>query len=338
MITMKDIALEAGVSLATVSRVINKKDNVSAEVREKVERIILEQGYNPNNAARALAKKRTNTIGVVVNNLHDPFYHDLIRGFEDGVQNTSYKVIFCSVLGGDVDMKESYIKYLTNGVVDAVVLYGSYQSDENIVKYIRDTDLNYVMIENDIKELNCNKLLIDNYNGSIKAVEHLISMGHRDIAYICGNPNKKVFVERLNGYLNAMQNNNMHIEDGFMQYTTTDYHSGYEKMINLMNLKSKRPTAVLCADDAIASKAIMAAFDLGLRVPDDISIMGYDNQTVLPDKYRGPNITSIAQPLFEIGQESIQLLVDQLDNNKRNDYIRKIYDTYLVEGETVKSI
>lgn len=337
MVTMKDIAVKAGVSLATVSRVINNKDNVSPEIREKVESIIKEHGYNPNNAARALARKRTNTIGVVVNNLHDPFYYDLIRGFEAGVQNTSYKVIFCSVLGGDVDMKESYIKYLTNGVVDAVILYGSYQSDENIVKYIKDSDLYYVMIENDIKDLNCNKLLIDNYNGSKKAVEYLISMGHRDIAYIGGNPNKKVFVERLNGYLDTMQKNNMNIEDGFMQYTTTDYKSGYEKMKNILGLESKKPTAVLCADDAIASKAIMAVMELGLKVPEDISVMGFDNQTVLPDKYKGPNITSMAQPLFEMGLESIQLLVNQLDNNN-SDYVRQVYDTYLVEGETVKKI
>lgn len=335
MITMKDIAKAAGVSIATVSRVINKKDYVSDEIREKVEKIIREHGYNPNNAARALAIKRTNTIGVVVNNLHDPFYYDLIRGFEAGVQNNSYKVIFCSVLGGDAAMKERYIKYLTNGVVDAVVLYGSYQSDESIIKYIMGSDLNYVMIENDIKELNCNKLLIDNYNGSKKAVEYLVSMGHKNIAYICGNLNKKVFVERLNGYLDAMQEHKLDIRDGFIQYTT-DYRSGYEKMVNLMKLEGTRPTAVFCGDDAVASKAIKAATDMGLNVPDDISIMGFDNQTVLPDNYKGPNITSMAQPLFEIGRESIRILIDQLDNNISSEYIRKVYETQLIEGETVK--
>jgi len=334
---MKDIAKAAGVSMATVSRVINKKGYVRDEIREKVEKIIREQGYNPNNAARALAIKRTNTIGVVVNNLHDPFYYDLIRGFEAAVQNNSYKVIFCSVLGGDAAMKERYIKYFTNGVVDAVVLYGSYQSDESIIKYIMGSDLNYVMIENDIKELNCNKLLIDNYNGSKKAVEYLVSMGHKNIAYICGNLNKKVFVERLNGYLDAMQEYKLDIRDGFIQYTT-DYRLGYEKMINLLNLDGIKPTAVLCGDDAVASKAIKAIMDMGLSVPDDISVMGFDNQTVLPDKYKGPDITSMAQPLFEIGRESIRILIDQLDNNSHSDYVRKVYETQLVEGETVKRI
>ncbi len=338
MATIKDIAREAGVSLATVSRVINHMNNVSDEVRERVEEVIVRLGYNPNNAARSLAKRKTNTIGVIVNNLHDPFFHDLIKGFEYGAQNTSYNVVFCSVLGGDVDMKERYIKYLTNGVVDAVVLYGSYLSDERIINYLKDSNVNYALIENDIEELNCNKLLIDNYNGSRNAVEYLISRGHRNIAYICGNPNKKVSVERLNGYLDAMHKNNLNISDGFIQYTNADYHSGYEKMEYLMSLQTKRPTAVYCADDAIASKAVMAALDMGIGIPEQVSIMGFDNQTVLPDGYKGPGITSVAQPLYEIGVESIQLLARQLDDKDSSEMIRKVYDTYIVEGETVKRI
>lgn len=337
MATIKDIAREAGVSLATVSRVINNMDNVSSEIKERVEIVIKKLGYNPNNAARALAKKKTNTIGVIVNNLHDPFFYDLIRGFEYGAQNTSYNVVFCSVLGGDVNMKERYIKYLTNGVVDAVVLYGSYLSDERIVSYLRNSNVNYVMIENDIEDLKCNKLLIDSYDGSRDAVEYLISMGHKDIAYICGNPNKKVSVERLNGYLDAMHKNNLNIADGFIQYTAANYQSGYDKMKCLMQLETKRPTAVFCADDAIASKAVMAAIDLGLKVPEDVSIMGFDNQSVLPDGYKGPDITSMAQPLYEIGVESIQLLANQLDEIISPDKVRKVYNTYFVDGETVNS-
>lgn len=337
MATIKDIAREAGVSLATVSRVINNMGNVSDEVKERVEAVIKRLGYNPNNAARALARKKTNTIGVVVNNLHDPFFYDLIKGFEHGAQNSSYNVVFCSVLGGDVETKERYIKYLTNGVVDAVVLYGSYLSDERIVNYLRDSSINFAMIENDITDLNCNKLLIDNYNGSKNAVEYLISKGHRNIAYICGNPNKKVSVERLNGYLDAMHKNNLNIEDGFIQNTTTNYQSGYDRMKYLMKLE-KRPTAVYCADDALASKAVMAALDMKLVVPDDVSVMGFDNQAVLPDGYKGPNITSMAQPLFDIGVDSIQLLANQLDAKDGYELIKKIYDTYIVEGDTVKML
>ncbi|MDF2522876.1 MAG: ccpA 2 [Clostridiales bacterium] len=336
MVTINDVAREAGVSLATVSRVINNKGNVSAPVKEKVESIIKDLGYIPNNAARALVNKSTNSIGVIVNNLHDPFFCDLIKGFEHGANKTSYNIIFCSVLGGDVELKERYIKYLTNGVVDAVVLYGSYFSDERIINYIRDADINYVLIENDIENLHCNKLLIDNYNGSKNAVEYLISMGHKDIAYICGNPNKKVSIERLNGYIHTMQTSNLNIADGFIQYTSSGNHHGYENMKLLMNLEKKKPTAVFCGDDAIAFNAITAALEMGLRVPEDVSIMGFDNQSVLPNGYKGPSITTMAQPLYQIGMDSIQLLVDQLDNKISPDKINKVYKTNLVQGKTVE--
>lgn len=335
MVTINDVAREAGVSLATVSRVINNKGNVSDRVKENVELIIKKLGYVPNNAARALVNKTTNSIGVIVNNLHDPFFCDLIKGFENGANKTSYNIIFCSVLGGDVEIKERYIKYLTNGVVDAVVLYGSYFSDERIVNYIRDPEINYVLIENDIENLHCNKLLIDNYNGAKNAVEYLISKGHKDIAYICGNPNRKVSIERLNGYIDTMQKNNSNIADGFIQYTTSGSYRGYENMKLLMNLENKKPSAVFCGDDEIAYNAITSALEMGLKVPEDVSIMGFDNQLVLPYGYKGPRVTTMAQPLYQIGIDSIQLLVDQLDNKISQEKIKKVYKTNLVQGETV---
>lgn len=334
MATIRDIAREAGVSLATVSRVINHMDNVSDESRQRVEAVIKKLGYNPNNAARSLATKKTNTIGVIVNNLHDPFFYDLIKGFEHGSCNTKYNVIFCSVLGGDVDMKERYIKYLTNGIVDGVILYGSHLSDVKVIDGLKDSNVNYILIENDIQGLECNKLLIDNYGGAGKAVEYLISMGHKKIAYICGNLNMRVSVERLNGYLDAMRKNNLNIADGFVQYSAAGYESGYDIMRNIMQLDNP-PTAVFCNDDAIASKAILAAFDMGVRVPEDVSIMGFDNQRLLPDGYKGPDISSMAQPLYDIGRESIEILAKQLDDENRTEKVRIVYNTYLVEGNTV---
>jgi LacI family transcriptional regulator len=161
-------------------------------------------------------------------------------------------------------------------------------------------------------------------------------MGHKDIAYICGNPNKKVSIERLNGYIHTMQTSNLNIADGFIQYTSSGNHRGYENMKILMNLEKKKPTAVFCGDDAIAFNAITAALEMGLRVPEDVSIMGFDNQSVLPNGYKGPSITTMAQPLYQIGMDSIQLLVDQLDNKISRDKIKKVYKTNLVQGKTVE--
>ena len=168
-VSIVDVAREANVSAATVSRVVNNIDKVKPEVRQKVLDTIRDMGYSPNHAARALVKKKSNCIGIIVNNLHDPFFHDLIKGFEMSAQQTSYAVMFCSVLGGDVASKEQYVRYLTNGVVDAVILYGSYLSDQSVIRYLKDIrDVDYVMIEDDVPELECNKLLIDNFGGAKK--------------------------------------------------------------------------------------------------------------------------------------------------------------------------
>lgn len=335
-VSIKDVAKAAQVSLATVSRVVNNSDKVAPSMRERVMDTIKELGYSPNHAARTLVKHKTNCIGVVVNNLHDPFFHDLIKGFEHGARQTNYNVIFCSVLGGDADSKESYVKYLTNGVVDGVVLYGSYLNDKKVLDYLRTSNrVDYVMIENDAEECSCIKLLVDNYGGARQAVEYLIANGHRKIAHICGNPNKKVTQERLTGYRDAMTHAGLPITDTYIQYTSADYRSGFLRMEQLLSLKD-RPTAVFCSDDAIASFAIQAAKSKGISVPKDISVVGFDNQTILPDNYQGPRITSVEQPLYQIGLDSIKLLSCRLNAPDQTPLERHVYKTRLIEKETAQ--
>lgn len=334
-VSIKDVAKKAEVSIATVSRVVNKTDHVTPQIYERVMDAINELGYSPNTAARSLVKQRTNAIGIVVNNLHDPFFHDLIKGFEMAAQQTSYSVVFCSALGGDIKSKEAYVKYLSNGVVDAVILYGSYFSDESVVKYLQENrKIEYVMIENDVPDLSCNKLLINNYGGAKNAVKFLIGKGHTRIAHICGNPNKKVTIERFNGYIAAMQEAHLEVMDGFIQYSSTDYKSGYGRMNALLDLPEP-PTAVFCSDDAIASYAVRAALARGLRVPEDVSVMGFDNQTILPDRYRGPEITSVEQPLYTIGMDSIRLVSERLKAGQTEEPVVRTYETKIVEKETV---
>ena len=284
--TIKDVARVSGVSLATVSRAITGKGYVSKEVREKVMEAVEKTGYHPNQAARALVKRRSGSIGIIVHNLHDPFFYDLIRGFEDAAAEISYKVLFASVVGGNTDSKTEYLHYMSGGVVDAVVMYGSYMSDEEMLRCVsRSSTMDYLMIENDIQDFQCNKLLIKNQEGAGKAVRYLIDKGHTKIAHICGNPNKKVTIDRLNGYLETMRFTGLEVCEGYLQHTSSDYRTGYDRMRSLLELKN-RPSAVFCSDDAIASYAVRAAIDMGFRVPEDISIMGFDLQTNLPEKYR----------------------------------------------------
>ena len=181
--------------------------------------------------------------------------------------------------------------------------------------------------------MECNKLLIDNINGANTATQYLIDHAHTNIAHICGNLNRRVMIDRLNGFVDCMRKNGLELRDGSIQYTMADYHSGYESMKQLLALP-KCPTAVFCSDDAIASFAIRAVLDAGLRVPEDISVMGFDNQFILPEKYNGPDITSMEQPLFSIGCDSIRLLVDQLCGRAAFP-IHKVYQTKIAEKASV---
>lgn len=336
MATIKDVAALANVSIATVSRVLNSAENVNVDIKERVLTAIKTLGYVPNSAARVLARRKTNAIGVVVNNLHDPFFHDLIKGFEEGAAQTSYNVVFCSALGGDEASKKRYVNYLLSGVTDGIILYGSYLSDEKIISKLAESDSVFVLIENEIEGIETNNLLIDNVNGAENAVDYLASLGHRAIAHISGNPNRTVSIDRLNGYLKSMHKHMLKIKQGYIQHTTTDYKSGYELMKIMMSQNENRPTAVFCCDDAIASYAIKAATEMGLRVPQDVSVMGFDNQKLLPFPYLGPDITTMEQPLVEIGRESIQMITSLLENRQPSQQkIRKVYETRLIQKRSV---
>ena len=308
---------------------------VQPELRERVMEVARELGYVPNTAARALVKRRTDAIGVVVNNLHDPFFHDLIRGFEAGASETDYNVVFCSAMGREMQRKQRYVRYLSNGVVDGIILYGSYDFDEALVRELHATGFPFFLIESSVEGVQTNNFLIDNEGGVYNAVRYLHRHGHRRIAYIAGRLEKRVCVERLNGYYKAMQDLCLEVPAEYVRYIEEDSSDGRALMAQFLALPAKvRPTAVLCYDDAVASHAIRCALEQGLRVPQDISIMGFDNQTIPPNGYKGPAITSVSQPLYEIGFDSI-ILLSQILRGERESGITKQYQTHIAEKESV---
>ena len=246
MVTIKKIAREAGVSLATVSRVLTNSRPVRPELHERVMNVAHELGYVPNTAARALVKRRTDSIGVVVNNLHDPFFHDLIRGFEAGAAQTDYNVVFCSAMSRARQLKQRYVRYLSNGVVDGIILYASYDSDEAVVRELHASEFPFVLIESSVEGVKTNNLLIDNEGGTYNAVRYLHRFGHQRIAYIAGPVDKHICVERLGGYLKAMKNLCLPIDKEQVCYIQNGYSDGYGIMERLLSLpQAQRPTAVL---------------------------------------------------------------------------------------------
>lgn len=334
MVTVKEVAQHAGVSLATVSRVINAAPNVSPAIREKVQTSIKTLGYFPNNAARSLVRRQSGSIAILLRNLHSTYFTELIRGIEDGAQSAGRNVFFCS-LGNEQQTRDQYIQFLTNGVSDAIILYGSLYTDQPLIEHLHAVNFPFLLIENNFQSLPVNQFLVNNSEGARCAVEYLIQKKHRRIAHFMGDPNKKVNLERFNGYTQAMQASGLVIRDDFLRNIFNDYELAYRTAQALMRQpEDLRPTAIFCSNDRIAAHAIMGIMDMGRRVPEDISIMGFDNQRVLDIEYNGPRITGLRQPLYEMGLDSIRMITDILDG-KLEQPITRTYDTQLIELGTV---
>ena len=313
MITVKEVAKHAGVSLATVSRVINGASNVSPAIRERVQSSIKTLGYFPNNAARSLVRRQAGSIAILLRNLHSPFFTELIRGIEDGAFSAGRNVFFCS-LGKEQQYRDQCIQFLTNGVSDAIILYGSLYTDQPIIEHLHSVNFPFLLIENNFQSLPVNQFLVNNQEGARCAVEYLISKKHRRIAHFMGDPNKKVNLERFNGYTQAMQSSGLIIRDDLLRNIFSDYDLAYRTAQELMQQPEElRPTAIFCSSDRIAARAIMGILDMGYRVPEDMSVVGFDNQRVPDDDY---TITSI------------------LDGDLQQP-VTRTYDTQLVEYGTV---
>ncbi|MBS5284949.1 MAG: LacI family DNA-binding transcriptional regulator [Clostridiales bacterium] len=332
MITIKDVAIYSGVSPTTVSRVINGSEKVTPKTKAKVDQAIKELGYFPNKAARSLVTKQADSIAIMFRNLHDPFFSELIHGIEDAAAHSGRNVIFCSP-GKNEKVRDRYIEYLTNGISDAIILYGSLFSDKAMIDHLYKVNFPLLLIENNFQTMPVNQFLIDNINGARSAVQYLIKRGHKKIAHVMGNPNKKVILERFSGYTEAMQANGLMIRDYYIQKTQDDSSismSAFKDMIE----RPERPTAIFCSDDKIAIQVITALEKLGFSVPEDVSVIGFDNLNSYNNSYRGPRITSVQQPLYQIGYDSI-LAIDRILKGESTELINKTYSTVLAEHETV---
>lgn len=279
-------------------------------------------------------KKQTDSIAVLLRNIHDAYHSELLHGIEDASAKLGRNVIFCSP-GKEEKARDRYIEYLTNGISDAIILYGSLFTDKTMIDHLYHVNFPFLLIENNFQTLPANQFLIDNFGGAKDAVEYLIRHNHKHIAHVMGNPNKKVVLERFSGYTETMQANGLLIRDSYIQNTLNDSSIPISQFRAMMGQpEQERPTAIFCSNDKIAIQVITALEQLGFSVPQDVSVIGFDNLKTYDITYRGPRITSIQQPLYDIGYDSI-ISIDEILNKRIATPISKSYQTTLAEHETV---
>ncbi len=334
MATIKDVAERAGVSKTLVSRYLNNQKGVSPVSREKITEAIKALNYRPNGLARSLVLQETQTIGIVLDNLGSPFVSRLISGFEKGAEDydreNKYSILFCSA-NGDIKKKQSHIKFLTQGRVDGIIIYGSLISDDTIIEELSHSTFPFLLIENDAAGIDANKIVIDNTGGAYLATEYLIKAGFKKIAHIAGNMNLKITLDRMNGFVRALQDYKIPIDRNMIVYPEfpvkspehihsgsdrTYFDVGYAEMKKMIDQKNI-PEAIFFATDISAFGAIKALNEAGLSVPGDVSIIGFDDERPCDYECDFKPISTLRQPLEEAGYIGIKTLIKNVKDINR---------------------
>ncbi|MFC4453123.1 LacI family DNA-binding transcriptional regulator [Deinococcus sonorensis] len=305
-ITLARVAREAGVSASTVSRILTGSANVSPEKREHVQRVLAKLNYRPNVLARGLASGRTMSVGVLTQDISSPFYGDMVRGIEQGLGGSGYQTVFMS---GHWHAKAEMeaIESLLARRVDALAVLGGSVPDEQLRTVAQSVPLS--LLGRTVAGLEGQCLRLDQLEGARAITHHLIEMGHRRIAHITGDMSHPDAQDRLAGYRAALDEAQLAFDPELVQQGDFLEASGYLAATRLFEGRSVF-SAVFAANDQMAYGARLALHRRGLRVPDDVSLVGYDD---LPGStYTSPPLTTVRQPTFQMGQAAAQWILHQL--------------------------
>lgn len=314
--SIKDVAREANVSIATVSRVLNNVDVVNEETKKKVLEAIEKLDYRPNIVARSLKTQRTKTIGIIIPDISNPVYPEIVRGAEDVSNIYQYNIMLCNT---DLDPEKEleYLRVLGEKMVDGVI-YISNSLESNVSKTIRDSNTPLVLIETNGRETDFPSVVIDNKQAAIDVVEYLIKKGNRRIAYI-GTDKQAINASalRYKGYKATLEKNGIPYDEDltyFCKYSLKP-EDGYDAMNSILS-KTKDIDALFCVNDEIAMGAINALRNNGLEVPRDIDVVGFNDTHGAEFFY--PRLTTVAQPLYDIGSVATRMLIKKINNEPQD--------------------
>ncbi|WP_214756890.1 MULTISPECIES: LacI family DNA-binding transcriptional regulator [unclassified Exiguobacterium] len=326
--TIYDLAKKTGFSITTVSKALNNYKDVSEKTRAKILQAAAEMDYLPNAHAQSLSTKKSWAIGVMFSEANEvgmkhPFFNGIIESFRHATEEHGYDLIFASRNLRNRDM--SYLEHFKHRAVDGIVVICSDRMDEQ-VQELMQSDIPIVVV--DMDSANCSVVYSDNSEGARMAVNYLYELGHRAIAHIAGDSSIDAGAARVKGYELAMHALDLPIQPGYLVNAGFfSVEEGKQAMEQLLQLPSP-PTAVFVAGDQMAIGAIEAVHKHGLRVPEDISIIGYDDIEMI--KYITPKLTTIRQDTDEIGEAAAELLIEQMTAKERRTE-RRVIPVRLIE-------
>ncbi len=326
-VTLEEIAKASGFSVPTVSRALtNNKYPINPATRQRIVEVAQTLGYRPNLAARSLRTEQTSTIGVIVDDISSPFVPPIVRGIQDYLKEFDYLSLIINS-DWDPEVEQDAINTLLSRPVDGIIFveYSHLALNEALLR----SNKPYVFVHRLFGSAIKNSIVPDDYYGATVAIQHLIGLGHRRIAYINGPESWHSARRRLAGYKDAMAAHHLAVEPAFIQPGDWEYDSGYQAALNLLKL-SDAPTAIFAANDLMALGAIGALQDAGLNVPKHIAVVGYDNRDFA--KIVRPRITTVSMPVYEMGRTAAQLLLKQINEGRQEtDEIRVKGQLYIRE-------
>lgn len=328
MTTIYQVAEHAGVSLSTVSRVLNGRKTVNPKLREKVEQAMQELNYRPSSVARSLATNRTDSIGILVSELDTPFFGEMVQAIEITLRQANKHVII-TVGHNDLAQEVDAVEFLISRRCDALIMHTEGMSDEQLAAINQDR-VPIAVINRDVPGINDGCFCLDNEQGGFLATEHLIAKGHRHIGYISGPRNKHDAMERLSGHKRALVQGGL---DFLPEMVFEGHYKERDGRDGLHYLKQKNPalTAVVCANDWMASGAMSCARDMGLDLPRDLSIVGFDNLMFAHHVF--PKLTTVSNPVNKMGEMAAKSILNRVYDQQH--VLQPLYDAQLVVRDSV---
>ncbi|MGI6284384.1 LacI family DNA-binding transcriptional regulator [Neomoorella humiferrea] len=313
MVTIKDVAKHAGVSVTTVSRVLNNSRHpISPETRERVLAAIKELGFYPNAMARSLQLHETKTIGLILPDIANPYYPGIVRGVEDVAHEKGYTVILCNT-DRSRERTKAYLRVLREKRVDGVIFTGGGAVEDASREHFFDHgQIATVVIGRHKADLPA--VQVDNVQSAQEAVEHLIKLGHRRIATITGPAVSTTARDRLEGYRRAMEAEGIAIESAWIVEGDFEFNSGYQAVGKLPLQGPEKITAIFAHNDLMAIGAIKALQEKGLKVPEDVAVVGFDNIPLA--SFITPALSTVAVPVYDLGVTAMRVLAELLAGRK----------------------
>ncbi len=331
-ITQDDIAREAGVNASTVSRALSDAYGVRKEVRQKILAVARRLDYRPNLVARRLATGRSHSLGLVISDIRNPFFAELTRGAEDAANAAGYDVVLCN---SDLEPAKQmgYVRSLIEKRVDAMLLNSVSTLNPSQQRALADSDLPIVLL-NRTPALRCfSTVLADNFGGGFLAGQYLAELGHRKIAHLTGPRQHGNFSDRARGFLKGVREVCGKTQPIVIR-CVQNYQGAYDAAKRLLH-KHPGVTAVFAASDAIAFGVIHAALEAGVRIPDDISVVGFDDVEFCSIVH--PPLTTIRQPKYEMGRAAVEIMIKGANTGNRTPEHR-VFGVELIQRQSCRAL